>query len=396
MESSTMCTAPLTAYRPRKRNENGKAPLVFSVKEGHKDQTVQIKCGQCIECKMEHARQWAIRCMCEQQITEEKGKRSCFATFTYNEENVPYVESESMEGVYHQTLFKRDMQLYIKRVRKKGYKFRYFCAGEYGGRFERPHYHAIIFGYVPTGLQLVDISDSGYNVYNSDEMDEDWTHGLTYVQELCFETAFYCAGYALKKLSGKGEYFEKKYGVKDASEYYDGKQPEFVTMSRRPGIGAEFYDKYRKDMYPKDRLKMNNVEMLPPRFFYEREKRNGQLENLQKGKWNKATSRLSPTDIERAKAKRVKKLEDLPEEIKSKRLDQARKRAFTQKIKEYRYEQRKQRTAVCNGGKSIHDLRPDLRIVQREPDRGKSTDKSNKSVAARSDEHSESSSHICT
>lgn len=378
----------MTAYRSRSRNGNGKQPLVFSVKEGLKDRKVQIKCGQCIECKMEHARVWAIRCVCEAQMYEERGIQSCFVTLTYNEDNIPYVKSSSMDGVYHQTLHKRDLQLFFKRLRKKGIKFRYFAAGEYGGKFERPHYHALLFGYVPPGLQLVDISDSGYNIYNSDQLDDIWSHGLTYVQQMSFETAFYCAGYALKKLTGRGEYFEKKYGVHDAEEYYDGKQKEFVTMSRRPGIGLTYYEKYRSDMYPEDKMNVNGIKVLPPRYFYDKEMEKETFENLQKGKWNKVTSRLMPTDIYKLKQSRVRKLQNLPEDIKEKRLNQARSRAKTQSIKEKRYEQRKKQfgNGQCISDKSILSVRPEIRIVQPKLSNGKSAGKSNKRIPKRGNE----------
>ena len=63
-----------------------------------------------------------------------------FVTLTYDDEHLP--ENAS--------LVVSDLQKYIKRVRKEcdkiGKRIRYFACGEYGDRYGRPHYHAIIFG----------------------------------------------------------------------------------------------------------------------------------------------------------------------------------------------------------------------------------------------------------
>ena len=36
----------------------------------------------------------------------------------------------------------------------------------------------------------------------------------------------------------------------DAQSFYGGKHPEYITMSRKPGIGADWYDKCWSDIYP--------------------------------------------------------------------------------------------------------------------------------------------------
>lgn len=38
-------------------------------------------------------------------------------------------------------------------------------------------------------------------------------------------------------------------------------------MSRRPGIGASWYDKFKSDMYPSDFRVMRGVKMKPARFY---------------------------------------------------------------------------------------------------------------------------------
>ena len=146
-----MCTTPLTAYRSKNHSENGKWPLTFKKSEGITDKKIQVGCGQCIECRMEKARIWAVRCCNESQYYEEEGKASVFLTLTYNEDNLPYVKSLTKDNVYYQTLYKRDLQLFNKRLRKNTKEeYRYFASGEYGGNYGRPHYHMLLFGYSPS------------------------------------------------------------------------------------------------------------------------------------------------------------------------------------------------------------------------------------------------------
>ena len=49
-------------------------------------------------------------------------------------------------------------------------------------------------------------------------------------------------------------------------------QPEYITMSRRPGIGSSWFDKYRSDVYPSDEVILRGKRMRPPRFYDERYK----------------------------------------------------------------------------------------------------------------------------
>ena len=65
-----------------------------------------------------------------------------FITLTYNNENLPPGDE----------LCKRDLQLFIKRLRKVNPGIRYFAIGEYGEEGKRPHYHAVIFNLIDLGL----------------------------------------------------------------------------------------------------------------------------------------------------------------------------------------------------------------------------------------------------
>jgi hypothetical protein len=44
-------------------------------------------------------------------------------------------------------------------------------------------------------------------------------------------------------------------------------KPEYTTMSRRPGIGKGFFDKFSSDIFPHDYLVVNGVKQRPPKYY---------------------------------------------------------------------------------------------------------------------------------
>ena len=237
------CYRPLKGYRSREKNESGKRSIVFNGRLGFVDMPVDIPCGQCIGCRLERSRQWAMRCMHESQLYE----RSCFITLTYDPEHVP------RDG----SLNKRHFQLFIKRLRKvlKGKKIRYFHCGEYGETLGRPHYHACLFNYDPEDKKLFSIA-GGTRLYISELLTKVWGNGFVTVGEVTFESAAYVARYITKKITGD-----------KAEEHYKGRLPEYTTMSRRPGIGKEWFEKYTNDVYPKDFIMVREQKVQAPKYY---------------------------------------------------------------------------------------------------------------------------------
>lgn len=202
-----------------------------------------IPCNQCIGCRLERSRQWAMRCMHESQLHKE----SCFVTLTYNNENLP--RSGSLD--------KRDFQLFIKRLRAslKKKRIRYYHCGEYGETLGRPHYHACIFGYNPEDLQLIK-ENSGVRLYHSSSLEKLWGLGYVTVGNVTFESAAYVARYITKKITGA-----------KAESHYQGRTPEYTTMSRRPGIGKPWLEQYQNDIYPKDFVTIREKKVKPPKYY---------------------------------------------------------------------------------------------------------------------------------
>lgn len=221
------CYKPIQAYR------SPKGHLVFSTKEGFIGNPIPIACGQCIGCRLERSRVWAMRCMHEAQLHDS----SWFLTLTYNNENLPLCNS----------LCKRHLRNFWKGLRKKHSGIRYYACGEYGDESGRAHYHAIVFGLEVPDRKLHCISD-GNNIYVSEEIEKIWNKGFVILGSVSFESCGYVARYVMKKQTGKG--LKKYYVQKDEDGNPVGiREKEFNTMSRRPGIGKEFYEKFKKDIY---------------------------------------------------------------------------------------------------------------------------------------------------
>ena len=208
---------------------------------------INLPCGRCIGCRLERSRQWALRCVLEAKSHEE----NCFITLTYNDEHLPK----------NLSLLPRDLTLFFKRLRKSlgDKKIRYFACGEYGEKNKRPHYHAIIFGHDFKDRQCMFNADTFSAVGVSVELADLWPFGFSSVGDMTFESAAYVARYCLKK------YYGDPAKVK---EHYGDRVPEFVVMSRHPGIAANWFDKYGlSDVAPYDQCICRGKVCKPPRYF---------------------------------------------------------------------------------------------------------------------------------
>jgi len=201
-----------------------------------------VPCGQCIECRLKRSREWALRCVHEASLYDENS----FVTLTYEDKFLP-------PGG---TLVKRDFQDFMRRLRREYGKVRYFHVGEYGERTGRPHYHALMFGLRFRDERECGRSGSGYPEFVSDELSALWTFGRHTIGAVTFESAAYVARYCVKKVTGPR-----------AQEVYQGRLPEYATMSRRPGIGSSWFKKFRDEVVRDDSVLARGHEVLPPRFY---------------------------------------------------------------------------------------------------------------------------------
>lgn len=236
------CFYPLTAYR----GDDG--VVTFVERKFHGSiQTLSLPCGQCVGCRLERSRQWAVRCVHEASMHEA----NCFLTLTYDDGSLPVSGS----------LVYDDFQRFMKRLRKffSDLRIRFFMCGEYGELNGRPHYHALLFGVRFADAVLFRKCGSGFNVYTSAVLDRLWGKGFCSIGEVTFESAAYVARYVMKKITGEL-----------AEAHYGGRVAEFCHMSVKPGVGSAWYDKFSPDVFPGDYVIINGKKIRPPRFYSKR------------------------------------------------------------------------------------------------------------------------------
>ena len=217
--------------------------------------TLRLPCGKCIGCRLERSRQWAMRCMHEMKFHSH----SSFITLTFSPEHCPRDMSLDV----------RIFQLFMKRLRKAlaPTLIRFFHCGEYGPKLGRPHYHAIIFGYDFPDRVFFKKSPSGSDLFRSPLLEELWPFGFSTVGTATFESAAYVARYIMKKVNGDAADLHYSSVDLDTGEFFQRK-PEYITMSRRPGIGRAFFDQFMSDIYPSDEVIFpGRGKFKPPKYY---------------------------------------------------------------------------------------------------------------------------------
>lgn len=240
-------------YRPIPAFRRGDGSVSFS--ESADDvSSLRVRCGRCVGCRMITARSWAIRCWHESLLHDV----SSFVTLTYNDDNC-----DSEKSLDH-----RDCQLFIKRLRKRC-DVRFFLCGEYGPRTLRPHYHALLFGVSPE-LPLEDI----------------WGLGFVTSELVTPARVSYVTGYVIKD-----------------SPVPKGRRKPYRQMSRRPGIGADFFERYRGD-FRKDFAVWCGKEVALP-VYYRRRMDPELLEELDFARFSRRFDNIDET-VDRMRPEREK------------------------------------------------------------------------------------------
>lgn len=252
-----------------KRNNNAGAPM-------------EVACGQCLGCRLDRSRIWAMRIIHESQQWDH----NCFITLTYREPRD--CSEQQLKDQHHVpedgSLRKKHFQDFMKRLRKfsgtdqgKEYlaqdvtnrKIRYYQCGEYGDQLDRPHYHACLFNVRFMDQELFQQRE-GNLLFISETLEKLWPYGFSTIGELTFESAAYCARYVLKKVTGNKAHDHYLRFNPDTGEIY-WLEPEYCTMSRRPGIGKTWYDQYKDDCFPSDETPVPGQGVIPkvPRYYEE-------------------------------------------------------------------------------------------------------------------------------
>lgn len=249
------CDTPLTAYRSAEFNPStGRYGLTFNPIKSLSGTPIKVPCQRCKGCKLEKSRQWAVRCEHEAQMHSE----NCFLTLTFDREHLPVDYS----------VHPRHMQLFIKKLRKSLHpkRIRFYLGAEYGDENLRPHYHVIIFNHDFNDKIFYETTKRGDTLYTSPTLSKLWGQGLATLGAVTFHSAGYTARYSTKKITGP-----------KASDFYLRThpdhgficrvRPEFSLMSRRPGIGASYFAKYKDEIVQSDEVMSNGRRARPPRYY---------------------------------------------------------------------------------------------------------------------------------
>ncbi len=218
----------------------------FIYSDGRFSDLQTVPCGNCIGCRAEQSRQWAVRMMHEARMHPS----NLFITLTYDEERLPDNGSLRPE----------DLSRFIKNLRKtQERRISFFGCGEYGDQTQRPHYHALLFG-----VEFLD-RYSGFdysrpNVWRSETLEDIWGLGFTEFGTVTMASASYVAGYCRKKVKAK-DYSRANTRTGELL------QPEFARMSLRPAIGKRWIAENWSDVYPRDFIVIDGHEAKPPRYY---------------------------------------------------------------------------------------------------------------------------------
>lgn len=284
------CDFPIPAYRMAELHPSGKNMITFNpVKAMNSTSHFGIPCGRCTGCRLDKARQWATRCHHEARLYEDNS----FLTLTYSDENLPE------DGSIHL----RELQLFFKKLRRRVEpNIRFYACGEYGDRTGRPHYHALVFNYFPDDRKIYTYNKHKQPLWTSKFLDDVWGLGHVYVGSVTHQSAGYVARYTMKKVNGDlaKDHYLRPHPI--TGKLYQVK-PEFSTMSKKPGIGHGYVERFKSDFFPSDFCVVNGVKTPVPRYYF------NQLSEEEKREIKLARSaRAVPYKAERTNARRFAKM----------------------------------------------------------------------------------------
>lgn len=162
----------------------------YPIRVTNGDHLTEVQCGACLPCRIRKEQSWVLRMQLEQSAHLWTG----FVTLTYAEQHRTY------------RLLYKHVAEFMKNLRKRfpSERVRFCCAGEYGDKTNREHWHLCLFSTIP-------LFDLGLT------QDTLWPHGALHTGTLTPKSMRYVAAYALKSQ-----------GLRDT----------IWQMSRRPGIGV--------------------------------------------------------------------------------------------------------------------------------------------------------------
>lgn len=192
-----------------------------------------VPCGKCAFCLVNKRSSWQFRIYHEMRTQRMPGY---FLTLTYSEKYVKRVANGRL------SLRFRDVQLFLKKLRKRKYKAKYICVGEYGPQTLRPHYHMILWSDVPV-----------------DVLQELWFMGKIHYGTITMASAMYCLKYIIQPKQKKEKGIEKtraQFSKGIGLRYFDNGVYEWHTQSYDEPIFFSYIGEQKVALpkYYKDKL----------------------------------------------------------------------------------------------------------------------------------------------
>lgn len=211
-------------------------------------------CGKCLECRGAYVRQMTTRGLHELQTAGP----SSFLTLTYDDEHLPLDMCVSV----------REMQLFLKRLRRAGFDVRYLLCGEYGETTHRPHYHAILYGQAfRRGSVEVEPSRSGLPQWTHNAIEDAWQgRGRHRLGMATHDSIQYTAGYIYKKLTYGERLMAVPFHVPGMPFPVYRTEP-FVLASKNPGLGLEYFARNAENILARGNVVSNGREVPIPRYY---------------------------------------------------------------------------------------------------------------------------------
>lgn len=218
------------------------------------EQRLHVPCGKCNFCLERKRSDWTYRLLEEQSVSSS----SFFITMTYDDLHLVYSVASRMHELHL-----RDVQLFTKRLRKaqsvvSHERLRYYTVGEYGTKFDRPHYHSIMFNLDAdlVGQDVMEMLPHCPDGVWCPNLAKLWRGGIVHIGMCTNASIHYVTKYVINRHMGPNPI----------------REPPFATMSRKPGLGASYIQSHKhwqKSGY-KNYVQLNGFKQALPRYYKER------------------------------------------------------------------------------------------------------------------------------
>lgn len=211
----------------------------------------EFECGSCPECLARRSSRWALRGAMELK-TCKVASMVCLTYDNYIRDARGHIVGEQ---VADRTVDKRDVQLFIKRLRKWYWKeygrtLKYLVSAEYGKHTHRPHYHAILFGVEFPDIVPYKKSKRGNLIYKSAILTSLWGHGICTVDSIAVNAAAirYCTKYSMKdKEADTFMLCSRNIGLEAMLAEFNGKS--YIVEGREYPVPRQVWERFICDWY---------------------------------------------------------------------------------------------------------------------------------------------------